>query len=69
MRRDHVKQQWRTLRLPRNIRSVSWTLCLFVALGFYPVLTDVILQDMGKFAIIIFYLNNLTNSTANRSTL
>lgn len=57
MRRDHVKQQWRTLRLPRNIHSVTWPVCLLVILGLYPVITDTILQDMGKSTIITFFLN------------
>lgn len=66
MRRDHVKQQWRTLRLPRNIHSVYWAFCLLVALGLYPVLADIILQDMGKCATILFksqfdQLNNQFN--------
>lgn len=59
MRRDHVKQQWKTLRLPRNIHSVPWTLCLLAALGLYPVLADIILQDMGKCTTILFRLTVL----------
>lgn len=48
MRRDHVNQQWRTLRLPRNIHSVSWPICFLVILALYPIVADIILQDMGK---------------------
>lgn len=58
MRRDHVNQQWRTLRLPRNIHSVSWPICFLVILALYPIVADIILQDMGKsYNYFTFFFN------------